>query len=118
MRSGSGHVRRHQPIGGGAGQAKLTDSRFANRALALTAEDTLERLFRSVAQPATEVAVLRALRLLPSNVAGEGAFSDQILVVTPFRRFPSSSLLPLPDKPGICEIRSGHRWNDRVNDRV
>jgi hypothetical protein len=41
MRFGSGPVRRYQPIGGGAGQTKLTDSQFANRAPALTAEDTL-----------------------------------------------------------------------------
>jgi hypothetical protein len=88
MRFGSGPVRRYQPIGGGAGQTKLTDSQFANRAPALTAEDTLQRLFRRVVQPAVEVAVLRALRLLPSNVAGECAFSDPILIVTSFLRSP------------------------------
>jgi len=82
---------------------------------ALMAEDTLQWVVQRVAQPAVEVAVIRALRLLPSNVARECTFSGQILIVAAFCALRSSSLLPLPDKPGICEIRSRDRRNDRVN---
>jgi len=55
---------------------------------ALMAEDTLQWVVQRVAQPAVEVAVIRALRLLPSNVARECAVSGQILIVTAFLRSP------------------------------
>jgi hypothetical protein len=82
---------------------------------AVMAEDALQRVFRRVAQPAVEVAVLRCFAVAAEQRRRGVRLAIKSQSSRPFCALPSSSLLPLSDKPGICEIRSRQGRNDRVN---